>query len=382
MLTSKDIREKAERSYKDFLLSILKKEIFFPLDIKGNKGNANMPLQDLFPALKHLIDNSKEKLGFGYTVQYKEVNTRHSGIITLPDAIFFENPSDYLKYIDREKDFTAFRKAVDLTKKELPVLLKWVENNVLKCQKYAENWREILTITEYFTQDPYPNIYWRQLPVDVDLSAAESLQLIIGELLEYVLPPQYFDKNEPSFEPRFGLKYDEPLVRIRFLDDTSYPLSISNDLSIPFSNFEKWIDLPYKNVFLISDKNVFLSYPKHPHSIAVFLDFDMALLSKMTIFHDKTTYFMGDITMKGFEQLSQIRAIYNGVKSLMMDKNTFDMHPQKQQFFKTDKAPSSLPNLTAEEQKLYTHLLHSDTKNGLLQRDIPYSFLEKTLKLL
>lgn len=102
MLTAKEFKDKTERSYKGFLQSVLRREAFFLFHIKGNKGNANQPLQDLFPALKHLIDNSKEKLGYGYTVTFKEVHTRHSGIITMPNAIFFENPQDFLHFIDKE----------------------------------------------------------------------------------------------------------------------------------------------------------------------------------------------------------------------------------------------------------------------------------------
>jgi len=126
MLTAKDIKDKAERSYKDFLISVLRRDIFFPFHIKGNKGHANLPLQELYPALKHLIDNSKEKVGYGYSLTYKEVNTRHSGIITMPDVIFSENPVDYLKFIEKESDFLAFRKAIDLTKKQVPSLLVWL----------------------------------------------------------------------------------------------------------------------------------------------------------------------------------------------------------------------------------------------------------------
>ena len=154
MLTSKEIKDKAERSYKDFLISVLRREIFFPYHIKGNKGNANLPLQDLYPALKHLIDNSKEKLGCGYSLTYKEVNTRHSGIITMPDAIFFENPVDYLKFIDKENEFLAFRKAIDLTKKQAPTLLSWIENNVLKCQKYAQEWADFFKNSHVFHSKP------------------------------------------------------------------------------------------------------------------------------------------------------------------------------------------------------------------------------------
>jgi hypothetical protein len=81
-------------------------------------------LQDLYPALKNLIDNSKKKLSYGYSLTYKEVNTRHSGIITMPDAIFFENPQDFLKFMGKEQVFTAFRKAIELTKSKFRWFLR------------------------------------------------------------------------------------------------------------------------------------------------------------------------------------------------------------------------------------------------------------------
>lgn len=37
MLTAKEIKDKTERSYKDFLLSVLRRDAFFPFHIKGNK---------------------------------------------------------------------------------------------------------------------------------------------------------------------------------------------------------------------------------------------------------------------------------------------------------------------------------------------------------
>jgi hypothetical protein len=390
MLNSKEIKDKAERSYKDFLLSVLKREIFFPFHIKGNKGNANLPLQDLYPALKHLIDNSKEKLGYGYSLTYKEVNTRHSGIITMPDAIFFENPQDYLKFMDKEQAFTAFRKAVDLTRRQTPSLLKWIEDNVLKCQKNAEDWADILKIVQYFIEKPKPNCYWRQLPVAADLSAVEAYQPIIAELLEAVLPPQYFNQNEPDFAPRFGLLYDEPSLRIRFLDKNQIQPLFGEDISLPISTWANWQVENYENIYFITDKNVFLSFPNTPLpttsgcaiSIAVLWEHSLDILPKIAWFQSKNCYFIGDISSKGFEQLSEMRSILRGIKPLMMDKTTFEAFPQHHQTLKVTTTNPFLTHLTAEEQAFYQFLLGLKEQNGLLQRDIPYSFLEKTVILM
>jgi hypothetical protein len=412
MLTSKEIKNKSERSYKDFLQSVLQRTMFFPFHIKGNKGNANLPLQDLYPALKHLIDNSKEKLGYGYSVTYKEVNTRHSGIITMPDAVFFENPTDFLKFIGKEQAFLAFRKSVDLTKKQVPSLLKWLENNVLKCQKYADDWADILKIVLYFIhchceeRSNLPNCYWRQLPVDVDLSAMETHQALIGELLEAVLPPHAINQNETAFEPRFGLLYDEPIVRIRFLYDVELPLSIKPDFAMPISTLANYFvdtkEQPLQNddeilnlvvvsravhsckdncekIFFITDKNVFLSFPTAPLSIAVFFEHSADIFSKIQWFQNKIVYFIGDITPKGFEQLSDMRAVFSNLKSFMMNKTTFDAFPQHHQTQKTVSVHSFLAHLTADEQAFYAFLISLKEKNGLLQKDVSHAFLENVV---
>jgi hypothetical protein len=383
MLTAKEIKDKAERSYKDFLISVLRRDIFFPYHIKGNKGNANLPLQDLYPALKHLIDNSKEKLGYGYSVTFKEVNTRHSGIITMPDAVFFENPPDFLKFIEKEAAFLAFRKATDLTRRQVPSLLPWIENNVLKCQKYADEWADFLKIVVYFSQNahnPKP-FYWRQLPIAVDLPAFEIHQNIVGELLDAVLPTSAIQQNEAQFEPRFGLLFDEPLVRIRFLDASFSLPNLGRDVALPVSVLANWADINCENVFFVTDKNVFLSFPNTPLSIIVLLEHSTAVLTKIAWFQTKNAYFMGDITPYGFEKLSEMRFILRGVKSLMMDKIAFAAFPQHHQTLKTSpNMPVFLTHLVDEEQAFYTFLLSLKENNGLLQRDISYSFLENVIR--
>jgi hypothetical protein len=382
MLTTKEIKDKAERSYKDFLISVLRRTIFFPFHIKGNKGNVNAPLQDLYPALKHLIEHSKEKIGYGYSLTYKEVNTRHSGIITMPEAVFFENPQDFLKFIDKEQAFLAFRKAADLTKKQIPALLKWIEDNVLKCQKNAENWSDILTIINYFIQNPKPNCYWRQLPIDVDLTALEINKPLIGELLDFILPPNIINQNETQFEFRFNLLYDEPVIRLRFLDNSAFlpPLSISSDFSLPLSKIANWTDIPCEKVFLITDKDVFLSFPKLENSVVIYWENTNDVLAKINWLNNKTVYFMGDITPKGFEQLSEIRSVLTNLKTFMMNKIVFMAFPHHHQTQKIINANSFLIHLTHEEQLFYKVLL--DEQKGVLQRDIAYSFLEKQLDLL
>ena len=381
MLTTKEIRDKAERSYKDFLLSVLRREVFFPFHIKGNKGNANLPLQDLYPALKHLIDNSKEKMGYGFTLTYKEVNTRHSGIMTMPDAIFFENPKDFLQFIEKENDFLAFRKALDNTKHHAPTLLTWAEENILKVQKNATIWDDILTIVLYFHQNNLPNCYWRQLPIDVDLSEMEAHQTLIGELLNVVLPPSAIVQTEQQFEPRFGLRYDEPMLHIRFLDENQTS-PFGKNIAFLLSQIADLENITFEKVFFITDKNVFLAFPNLEKSIAIFWEHDTGILEKTSIFFNKKCYYNNNITPKAFQQLSEMRTFLPSLMPFLMDKTTFDAFAKHHQMQKIANQSNFLLHLTPAEQDFYQFLLNLEEKNTLLQRHISHSFLQKQVILL
>ena len=109
------------------------------------------------------------------------------------------------------------------------------------------------------------------------------------------------------------------------------------------------------------------------------------LLSKITWFTEKKCFFVGDISPKGFEQLSDLRQYRQGIpclydlQSILMNKTTFDAFPQHHQTQKINNLPAFLPNLNKEEQDFYQYLLALSEKNTLMQRDVKYSLLEKTV---
>jgi hypothetical protein len=171
---------------------------------------------------------------------------------------------------------------------------------------------------------------------------------------------------------------------LRFLDNSLFlpPLSIGSDFSLPLSKIGNWADIPCDTVFLITDKDVFLSFPKLENTIAIYWENTIGELAKINWLNNKTVYFMGDITPKGFEQLSEMRSILTNLKAFMMNKTVFTTFPQHQQTQKTINANSFLIHLTQEEQLFYKELLNLKELNGLFQKDIAYSFLEKQVDLL
>jgi hypothetical protein len=232
----------------------------------------------------------------------------------------------------------------------------------------------------FFQQNPKPNCYWRQLPIDVDLAAMETHQTLIGELLEEILLPNQFNINELSFENRYGLRYDEPILRLRFLSEREQT-PYGNDISLPFSQLHTLEKSTFEKIFFLTDKSVFLTFPNLDDALAIFWEHPNNLLTKIPFLSSSQCYFIGDIAPKTFEQLAQLRegipSLYH-LQSLLLDKNTFDAFPQHHQ---TQKITTStfLSNLNRDEQDFYQFLSQKEDKNTLLQKHISYAFLKKSV---
>lgn len=88
--------------------------------------------------------------------------------------------------------------------------------------------------------------------------------------------------------------------------------------------------------------------------------------------------YWGDLDAQGFEILSQFRSYFTQVKSLLMNKETFD------KYFENDLGtPCKINvklNLTTEEEELYQYIKENNYR--LEQEKIPQSYVVEQLKCL
>jgi hypothetical protein len=381
MISPLDIEKKALRQYKAFLTAVIKRNHFFPLAIKGNKGKANQSMDILFPALKRLLEGAKAKKGYGYTVTLKTIQTRHAGEMTMPDQIYFENVEDYVKFIGKEKEFLAFRKVVMQSQKQLPTLIPWMEENPLKVIKYLDKWTTILSVGQYFQDNPRPNKYIRALPIEIPSTFIEQHQPILKEILEAILPQTAINQNAVLFEKRFGLKYEEALIRIRTLDGRQLLTSLLTDVSLTLSAWQQ-LEFKSKTIFICTDLLNFLRFPDHPDSLIIYGDAAcVKVLHEWSFLKDKNLYFWGDITIQHFQVLTDLRQHFPNLNSFLMDEKTFKKH---QEFATKALKDTSLflPKLTEEEQLFLDFLAKLEENNSLLQQHISQKYLKKRLGLL
>lgn len=373
MITPTEIKKKAENKYMAYLRSIVEGDSFQPIIIVGDK-RPNSDTVKFERELTELINQSKEKKSYGYSLEYQTIKTKQHGEQDIPTSIRFQLESDYLKFINKEKETTKFREDIAKILDSFPELKEWIYKYP---NKVIENdWENLLKVCKYFKNTPTPLLYIRELPINVHTKFIENNKGIIKELLDIIIS-NYINADETRFEVRFNLKYDEPIVRFRVLDKTVSQSVFSGvtDLSIPISQFQR-LDIPIQNIYIVENKINMLSFPLRNYSIVIWgHGFGIEIMRNVKWFNSRHIYYWGDIDAQGFEILSQVRTYFPSTQSFMMNKETFEL------FNENDKGTRSNViadlRLTKEERELYDYLKTNDLR--LEQEKIPFEYVIKNI---
>ena len=376
MITPEEILKKANRKYTSYLQSKITNDLFFPLIIPGNKIPSKSTL-NYSEEIKNLYLDSKEKKGFGYEITYTEKRKKGLGLQSLPTVFTFKNEADYLKYLGKEKEVALFNKFCNSTFTFFPELKDVIYQKPAIVLNNLDKWEDLLKVCTYFKKNPRPNVYIRELPIKVNTKFVEKNQSALTILLEAILNTSDIS-SEKKFEKKFGLKYAEPMIRFKILDQDIAGTVFAgvSDLALPISHF-KQLNLDVSKVIIVENKTSLyttLTLPNMHKTIAIFgQGFGVSNLKNIDWLKTKEILYWGDFDAHGFEILSQVRGYYSQTKSVLMDENTFN------KFFENDKGAGSkvsqLDNLTEAETELHRFLLKNNYR--LEQEKIPNNYVIK-----
>lgn len=379
MITPQEIKSKTERKYILFLQSLVEGIPFSKLVIRGDKSYTKSSLSEFEKEIQQIISQSKEKKGFGYILEFQTVKTKYLSTQAIPTSIYFDTEKDLLRFLGKEKEVESFKTSVKKIAKAFPESKEWVIKNPLKVIANQAEWDSILKVCQYFKQNPKPNMYIRELPINVHTKFIERNKSVIWELLDILLP-EHINSQYKDFEKRFHLKFSEPLIRFKILDNeiSQKYFSRINDLAIPASQFET-LNLPISRVLIVENKTTLyttLTLPKMDKTIAIFgSGYSVSNLKNTYWLSNTELFYWGDIDVQGFEILSQFRGYFPHTKSVLMDKQTFE------KFFESDKGtPTNIStklNLTENEQELYEILKNNNWR--LEQEKIPLFWVKEKL---
>ncbi len=393
MLTQAELKKKALRPWTTgaSLTSWLAEQSLFPLDITFSKPTGRVLSNDYLKVrdwILELHNNSKAIKGSGYTLEYRAINHMQLGRQNIPDRIVFETREDWLSFIAKEKAFKDFEKLTAETRRKLPQVMAFILDKPMRVLEYPAVWSELITVCRYFQVNPRPNRYIRQLDIQgIDSKFIENHRGILSEMLNLALDSEDFDKTvtgvtENGFERRFGLRYDEPMIRFRLLDvqDSADGQLAVTDMSVPLSQFA---EPGVSTVYITENKVNGLAFPAVKDSMVVFgLGYGIRSLDSVTWLDNKRIVYWGDIDTHGFSILSRLRERFKHTQSLLMDQTTLEQHlllcvkePEKKRFL------GSLSNLTEDEQSLFEALKNNALGENLRleQERVRYSLLQQAL---
>lgn len=324
MIQPEDIRRKAENLYEAAIRSWLDgKDNFFPRVIPSQK-KPDSELTTAIMKVQKLRQNSKEVLGYGYSVKWQQVNSRKYGRNSFPEQISFETIEDLLRFIQKKSEFAAFTDAVTKIRNLFPQLEPWIESNIRFLTDLAPEIDGLVEVVRFLQAHPRPDCFIRELPLAVDTKFVEQHQGVLRQWLDILLPPHCIRADEEHFERRFGLRYAEPHLLMRFLDPEiqkkiGFPCDV---LSLPLHTVGQ-LPLEQARVIIVENKVNLLTIPRLPHAIGIgALGKAVSLLRYVQSLSDMPITYWGDIDIEGFEILSDLRAIFPHTQSMLMDQET------------------------------------------------------------
>ena len=368
MLSPDDIQQLCERKYPAFLRSVVTGERFFPMPIRFGRPST----ADDWETLRREI-SSLSNARLGYHIEWTETNTRRWGRQKFPERVWFESESEFVNTLRKAVEVDEFRKNLALIRKECAALEGWLTGNVSKIIEFGAVWTDLLKVCSYFLGNPRPGLYSRELPIDVDTKFVERHQAILRSVLDFLLPKETGTIGE-RFEERFGLRFDEPSIRFRILDEAltqRFGFRL-DDVATPLSQFQRlnWKSL---RIVVAENKMTFLTLPPLPNAVGIWGGGVAAelLTSVPWLGHCELIYW-GDIDVHGFHILARLRNAFPNTRSLMMDSATFEQFHRVAVEAKAS-AYERIEELTDDERKLYFAV--RDGKILLEQEKIPIDYV-------
>lgn len=371
MITPDQIAAKSARAYLPYLRTWLRGEPFIPLDIPA--GTPPGDFRVLEQSVAELLENSKERRGYGYIVEIHTRTMRAYGSQSLPVRIRIMSAEDMLQLAGKASEFARFVQDVVLIRTTLPELEVWLEHNPQRVIEHHGAWPELLRVCVYFRANPRPAMYIRELPIAVHTKFIEQHTGILTHLFDALLPTDAVQVDEKQFERRYGLRFDMPLIRIRLLDPP-----LQTRLGLPFSNIAaptlELAKLPCAGLrcIIVENKMVFLTMPPLPGTITIFGGgFQVELLRELPWLHDCPIWYWGDLDAQGLQILARLRALFPQTVSLMMDAETIEAF-RRFAVVGTPCPVTELRHLLPDEQTLFANLARANMR--LEQERISYSY--------
>ena len=382
MISPKDIREKALRHWSSYAYHrlYLSGSPWQALDIPFGKPGGRELLSEFASIGKSLQALQASAKAYGYQIDFEPVAHHQLGEQHLPSRIYFATEQDFLRCIGKLKEAAQFKQLAQQTLTQYLALSELLHHKPRWLLDNLAVWNKLLSVAAWFIAHPQPDIFIRQIDLPgIDSKFIEQHKTQLTTLLDTLLPPSAIDNNAKSFEQRYGLRFDQHMIRFRLLDP-AIALAGLTDLTLPLEDFCR-LEPALEYVFITENKVNGLSFPAFPGSMVIFmLGYGVGSLAKAHWLKNKRIIYWGDLDTHGFEMLSRLRENFSHVESMLMDKRTL-----AENISLCVQEPSPLKEipvfLTDTEKDTFSALLASDGSAMRLEQErISFGQIETFLR--
>lgn len=377
-MTVSDLQNKAARKLNDVLRALIREETIFPLPIPVKKPKTTAPVSELREMNQLIRSQSKEVLGYGYTVEWARVNSKRHALNDFPTKLSFECADDYLKYVRAEaeaKVVVANAKAIEQLS---PNASSWCASHLAMMRKPSETIQNAIKVIVHLKAEPNPGIYARQLPVKVPTKFFEQERGLLEALFQE-FAPECLVNDAVGLEERLGLMTKESLIEFRRLDSDvqslpfGHAMATARELAEKASYFEA-----FETVIVVENHVPFLILPELPRTLAIMGNgYAVRRLGDVPWLKEKRVLYWGDIDLSGFAILAQFRACLPHVESLMMNLETWQHFSSQTQKHEAAQSISDRDvALLKPEERSMVEMLRENSGLRLEQEHIDFGYIK------
>lgn len=394
MITSNEIKRKAENKFTAYLKSLIAGKTLFPLLIPSSKTFLLDNFKSSSAEINDLYKNSKQARGFGYTVETEQVNTQRYGMQTKVKKIFFETETDFIRFIKKENEVRIFKtngaqiknECLRLNRADIQSSFCLKHLSAVRAEQEPDYWKNIFSAAEWFVQNPHSQLFLREIPLNVHTKFIEgNWQRIFSVycLIKKIPQPVVYEKNVYTI---WQVKKSPALIRFRVSDSALHvsfagETIFTNDIRIPISDFAQLQFQNIEHIFVIENKMIYLTFPKVPKSIYIFgSGYAARILKQNKSLATKKIIYFGDLDEHGFEILSDVRKIFPHTISFCMDMQCYRSFSEFAVKGKSSKRAIESLELNDDEKELFLFLKQNPEANRLEQERITQRYIKAKLK--
>ena len=304
-------------------------------------------------------------------VDYKQVGGRHFGTNTLPVRAWLDSYSDAWALLGVRSEVWRLEEMAGAASGD------WVRSHPMRALRLADEWDKLLAVVGWIAEHQRPGMYLRQIDAPgVDTKFIERHRGVLVELLDRRLGPGRVDEAARDFAIRYGFARKPDYVRFRC------PFRGLSEASVRVDELGS-VPPGVSRVYVVENEITYLAFPLPEKAMVIWgRGYAVDALAPLRWLGETDVVYWGDIDTHGFAILSRLRAMFPGVRSMLMDRETLLAH-RSQWVREPSPVIAVLDGLTAEEAALHTDLaggVYGD-RVRLEQERVGFGAVERAIRL-